>query len=85
MKDLQDIIEKAWEDRSLLNQQQTIDAIREVVRLCDQGILRCAEPSENGWKVNQWVKKGIVLYWIVYITVDGDLGGHFDIVFLMFC
>ena len=62
MKDLQDIIEKAWEDRSLLNQQQTIDAIREVVRLCDQGILRCAEPSENGWKVNQWVKKGIVLY-----------------------
>ena len=62
MKDLQDIIEKAWEDRSLLNQQQTIDAIREVVRLCDQGILRCAEPTENGWKVNQWVKKGIVLY-----------------------
>ena len=62
MKDLQDIIEKAWEDRSLLNQQQTIDAIREVVRLCDQGILRCAVPSENGWKVNQWVKKGIVLY-----------------------
>ena len=62
MKDLQDIIEKAWEDRSLLNQQPTIDAIREVVRLCDQGILRCAEPSENGWKVNQWVKKGIVLY-----------------------
>jgi len=48
MKDLQDIIEKAWEDRSLLNQQPTIDAIREVVRLCDQGILRCAEPSENG-------------------------------------
>ena len=62
MKDLQDIIEKAWEERSLLKQQQTIDAIREVVRLCDQGILRCAEPSENGWKVNQWVKKGIVLY-----------------------
>ena len=44
MKDLQDIIEKAWEDRSLLNQQATIDAIREVVGLCDQGILRCAEP-----------------------------------------
>ena len=62
MKDLQDIIEKAWEDRSLLNQQKTIDAIREVVRLCDTGILRCAEPTKEGWKVNQWVKKGVVLY-----------------------
>ena len=62
MKDLQDIIEKAWEDRSLLNQQKTIDAIREVVRLCDIGILRCAEPTKEGWKVNQWVKKGVVLY-----------------------
>jgi 2,3,4,5-tetrahydropyridine-2-carboxylate N-succinyltransferase len=62
MKELQNIIEKAWEDRSLLNQQATIDAIKEVVGLCDQGILRCAEPTENGWKVNQWVKKGVVLY-----------------------
>ena len=62
MKDLQNTIEKAWEDRSLLNQQKTIDAIREVVRLCDIGILRCAEPTEDGWKVNQWVKKGVVLY-----------------------
>ena len=62
MKDLQNTIEKAWEDRSLLNQQKTIDAIREVVRLCDIGILRCAEPTKDGWKVNQWVKKGVVLY-----------------------
>ena len=62
MKDLQNTIEKAWEDRSLLTQQKTIDAIREVVRLCDVGILRCAEPTRDGWKVNQWVKKGVVLY-----------------------
>ncbi len=62
MKDLQNTIEKAWEDRSLLNQQKTIDAIREVVHLCDQGILRCAAPTKEGWQVNQWVKKGIVLY-----------------------
>jgi len=62
MKDLQNTIEKAWEDRSLLNQQKTIDAIREVVRLCDIGRLRCAEPTKEGWKVNQWVKKGVVLY-----------------------
>jgi 2,3,4,5-tetrahydropyridine-2-carboxylate N-succinyltransferase len=62
MKNLQDRIEKAWEDRSLLTQQETIDAIREVVRLCDEGILRCAEPTATGWKVNEWVKKAVVLY-----------------------
>tara|TARA_B100000795_G_scaffold168785_1_gene127168 strand:+ start:2279 stop:3094 length:816 start_codon:yes stop_codon:yes gene_type:complete len=62
MKNLQDRIEKAWEDRSLLTQQETIDTIVEVVRLCDEGILRCAEPTANGWRVNQWVKKAVVLY-----------------------
>jgi 2,3,4,5-tetrahydropyridine-2-carboxylate N-succinyltransferase len=62
MKDLQNIIEKAWNDRSLLTQQETINAIHKVVRLCDEGTLRCAEPTVNGWQVNEWVKKGVVLY-----------------------
>ena len=62
MTHLQQLIEKAWEDRSLLTNPETIAGIREVVRLCDEGLLRCAEPTNDGWKVNEWVKKGIVLY-----------------------
>jgi len=62
MTQLQQIIESAWSDRSLLNNPEIIAAIREVVRLCDEGILRCAEPTSNGWQVNEWVKKGVVLY-----------------------
>jgi len=62
MDKLKQIIENAWEDRSLLQDSKTIDAIKEVVSLCDQGVLRCAEPTENGWQVNEWVKKGVVLY-----------------------
>jgi 2,3,4,5-tetrahydropyridine-2-carboxylate N-succinyltransferase len=62
MKDLQQSIEKAWEDRSLLNELETRNAIREVVNFCDEGKLRCAEPTPNGWQVNEWVKKAIVLY-----------------------
>lgn len=62
MTHLQEIIEKAWDDRSLLTNPDTIAAIREVVRLCDEGTLRCAQPTSNGWQVNEWVKKGIVLY-----------------------
>lgn len=62
MHALQNIIEKAWEDRSLLQDQETIKSIREVVRLCDEGQLRCAEPTADGWQVNEWVKKAVVLY-----------------------
>src|SRR5690554_3462246 len=62
MQELKDTIEKAWEDRSLLTETETIVAIRQVVNLCDEGKLRCAEPTDDGWKVNEWVKKAIVLY-----------------------
>ncbi|WP_339696943.1 2,3,4,5-tetrahydropyridine-2,6-dicarboxylate N-succinyltransferase [uncultured Marixanthomonas sp.] len=62
MSQLQQIIEKAWNDRSLLQDTKTINAIREVVKLCDEGKLRCAEPTNDGWQVNEWVKKAVVLY-----------------------
>lgn len=62
MKILQTIIEQAWENRELLQQSETTNAIREVVDLLDQGKLRVAEPTENGWQVNEWIKKAVVLY-----------------------
>ena len=62
MENLQIIIEQAWENRELLQQSETTTAIREVVNLLDQGKLRVAEPTDNGWKVNEWVKKAVVLY-----------------------
>ncbi len=62
MTELQQIIENAWTDRSLLKDSSTINAIREVIRLCDEGELRCAEPTLKGWQVNEWVKKAVVLY-----------------------
>ncbi|MBD0779152.1 2,3,4,5-tetrahydropyridine-2,6-dicarboxylate N-succinyltransferase [Maribacter sp. ANRC-HE7] len=62
MTELRQIIEKAWEDRALLKDAATQKAIREVIDLLDAGKLRCAEPTENGWQINEWVKKGVVLY-----------------------
>ena len=62
MTDLQEIIEKAWIDRSLLVESYYIDAIRKVINLLDDGKIRCAKPTKNGWKVNEWVKKAVVLY-----------------------
>jgi 2,3,4,5-tetrahydropyridine-2-carboxylate N-succinyltransferase len=62
MDNLQIIIEQAWENRELLQKSETTTAIREVIDLLDQGKLRVAEPTENGWQVNEWVKKAVVLY-----------------------
>ena len=56
------MIEQAWEDRTLLKDIAFQDAIRGVIDELDKGTLRVAEPSENGWKVNEWVKKAVVLY-----------------------
>lgn len=62
MKDIREIIEAAWENRELLKEQKTIDTIRKVVDLLDKGELRVAEPIADGWQVNEWVKKAVVLY-----------------------
>ncbi len=62
MTALQNTIEAAWEERALLQEESTQKAIREVVNLLDLGKLRVAEPSAEGWKVNEWVKKAVVLY-----------------------
>ena len=67
---LQNIVEKAWENRELLKEETTTNAIREVIALLDSGTLRVAEPttdtssslSTGSWQVNEWVKKAVVMY-----------------------
>ena len=60
---MQQIIEAAWQNRELLKEKQTLIAIDEVIEMLDKGTLRVAEPIENGsWKVNDWVKKAVILY-----------------------
>ncbi|WP_299278131.1 2,3,4,5-tetrahydropyridine-2,6-dicarboxylate N-succinyltransferase [uncultured Psychroserpens sp.] len=62
MKQLQQTIENAWDDRSLLSDENTIKGIRHVIDLLDKGTLRVAQPTADGWQVNEWVKKAVVLY-----------------------
>jgi len=62
MEDLKNIIEKAWDDRALLADKSTQNAIREVIAQLDNGNLRVASPIVGGWQVNTWVKKAVVLY-----------------------
>lgn len=62
MEQLQKLIEQAWDNRELLKEAQTQNAIREVIEYLDKGKLRVAEPKGDSWQVNEWVKKAVVLY-----------------------
>jgi 2,3,4,5-tetrahydropyridine-2-carboxylate N-succinyltransferase len=62
MEQLQQIILAAWENRELLKTDETKNTIRQVIELLDKGQLRCAEPTDSGWQVNDWVKKAVILY-----------------------
>ncbi|MEY2830416.1 MAG: hypothetical protein RIQ33_2274 [Bacteroidota bacterium] len=56
------IIEQAWENRELLQQKETIDAIEHIIEELDKGIIRVAEPTVDGWQVNDWIKKAVIMY-----------------------
>ena len=74
MKELQSIIENAWNDRSQLKNETTINAIRQVIDLIDTGSLRVAEPTTDGWQVNEWVKKAVVLYFPIQKMETFEVG-----------
>ncbi len=62
MQNLEALINAAWEDRSLLDKPETVQAIESVIEELDKGRLRTAEPLADGWQVNEWVKKAVILY-----------------------
>lgn len=62
MENLKQLVSAAWEDRSLLAEARTVEAIEGVLELLDKGKLRVAEPAGDGWQVNDWVKKAVILY-----------------------
>ncbi|MBJ7879342.1 2,3,4,5-tetrahydropyridine-2,6-dicarboxylate N-succinyltransferase [Gelidibacter salicanalis] len=74
MEQLQQNIENAWENRELLSDKVTIESIRSVIDLLDEGTLRVAEPTTDGWQVNEWVKKAVVLYFPIQKMETFEVG-----------
>src|SRR6478752_9442973 len=76
---MKEIIERAWNDRSILNDQEVQIAIRTIIEELDKGIRRVAEPTESGWQVNEWIKKAVILYFPIQkmkVTEVGPLEYH---------
>jgi 2,3,4,5-tetrahydropyridine-2,6-dicarboxylate N-succinyltransferase len=71
---LQNIIENAWSDRSLLQNEETKNAIRQVISLLDTGKLRVAQMENGTWKVNDWVKKAVILFFPISTMETIEVG-----------
>jgi len=62
---MRQVIEQAWEDRGMLKDEGVVRAIEKVIDQLDKGDLRVADPpADDGgaWRVNDWVKKAVILY-----------------------
>ncbi len=79
MEKIKEIIEAAWEDRELLKENRTQEAILEVVDRLDRGKLRVASPSGDGWITHDWIKKAVILYFPIRnmeVTETGPFEFH---------
>jgi 2,3,4,5-tetrahydropyridine-2-carboxylate N-succinyltransferase len=73
--ELKNTIERAWEDRSLLTEPNTQEAINTVIDQLDKGLYRVAEPKSDGrWQVNEWIKKAVVMYFPIRKMVTMEVG-----------
>lgn len=84
MKDLQQTIEEAFENRQQINPDNVspkiFDAVNQTLQKLDQGNLRVAEPTAKGWQVNQWAKKAVLLSFKIRNNKKIDAGhtAYFD-------
>lgn len=77
MHDLQNIIEKAWENREDLKLSKVQKAIRLIIDLLDKGELRTAQHNGDKWIVNEWVKKAVILYFPIQ-KMEKIVNGPFE-------
>jgi 2,3,4,5-tetrahydropyridine-2,6-dicarboxylate N-succinyltransferase len=71
--DLARRIDELWEADELDQ-----SAVEEAVAALDRGDVRVAEPSQEGWVVNEWTKKAILLYFRLRKVEPMEVGGlHF--------
>lgn len=73
--ELKEIVERAWDNREMLENKDVVIAIKTIIDELDLGKLRVAEPdNNNGWKVNEWVKKAVILYFPIQKMQSYEIG-----------
>lgn len=67
-------IEDIWANRELLKDPASVEIIKNIIEEVDKGRLRVAEPTENGWVVNEYIKKAIILYFPIQQMEVSEVG-----------
>ncbi len=72
--DLESIINRVWDNRELLKSDEAVNAIKTVIHNLDKGNLRISEPIDGEWRVNEWLKKSVLLYFLINDMVTMEAG-----------
>lgn len=87
-EDLRRQIEAAFANKNLdaTARKTAEEAVDAVIDQLETGKLRVAEPTSNGWQVNEWVKKAVLLYFRFNDNrvIDGSWTNYFDKVSVRF-
>jgi len=80
MANIQGVIEQAFEQRDEIStgtQGEVREAVNAALKMLDCGEARVAEPTANGWQVNEWLKKAVLLSFRLndMTTISGGPGG----------
>jgi len=84
MTQLENIINAAFENRAAINPGNVSTEIRaaveEAINSLDSGTARVAEKTAQGWQVNQWLKKAVLLSFRIHDNrvMDGGVNRYYD-------
>jgi 2,3,4,5-tetrahydropyridine-2-carboxylate N-succinyltransferase len=76
--ELQELIERHFETRAALSPdnapQALLAALDECLALLGSGRARVAEPADGGWRVNEWLRKAVLLHFRAHENVILEAG-----------
>jgi len=84
MHEHRELIEAAFDKRASITPEsagkELVLAIEATIAGLEQGDLRVAEPGNDGWQVNEWLKKAVLLYFRIRHNevIDGAATHYFD-------
>lgn len=74
MKEIQQLINQAFQNRELLKDEKTKEAIRTTLSMLDTGKVRVAEKIDGSWTVNTWVKEAVLLFFAISEMAHIEVG-----------
>jgi 2,3,4,5-tetrahydropyridine-2-carboxylate N-succinyltransferase len=76
---LQQLIERSFESRASLSPDNApralLAALDECLELLGSGQARVAEPVDGGWRVNEWLRKAVLLHFRTHDNTIVEAGG----------